>query len=113
MGEAPQFSEVPTAVAVPRSRWRPSPIWLVPLIAVLIGGWLAVRAVLERGPTITILFKTAEGLEPGKTRIKYKAVDVGVVKRVTLAEDRAGVVVSAELAKQAEELLVADTRFWV
>ena len=105
--------EVPRALAVRRRRWGFEWVWLLPIVAAIIGGWLAVRAVLADGPTITINFKTAEGLEPGKTRIKYKDVDIGVVRNVSLSEDRAGVVVKAELSKPAKSLLVEDTRFWV
>ena len=77
-------------------------VWLLPLVAAVIGGWLAVRAVLADGPSITINFKTAEGLEAGRTRIKYKDVDVGVVKSITLGKDLAGVVVTAEMSKAAK-----------
>jgi paraquat-inducible protein B len=104
------FPEVHT---VARSRWRVQLVWLVPLVALLVGGWLAVHAILEKGPTITILFKTGEGLEAGKTKIKYKDVEVGTVKSVTLASDHRSVVVMAELTKNAADLLVDDARFWV
>ena len=111
--EPPEYEEVPTAVAVPKRRFGFQWVWLLPLVAAIVGGWLAVRAVLADGPRITINFKTAEGLEAGRTRIKYKDVDVGVVKSITLAKDRAGVLVTAEMSKPAEDLLVDDTRFWV
>lgn len=104
---------MPEAVAVPRRRFGFEWVWLLPIVAALVGGWFAIRAVLQDGPTITISFKTAEGLEPGRTRIKYKDVDVGVVKNVTLGKDRTGVVVTAEMSKAAEDLLVTDTRFWI
>lgn len=116
MAETPEpseFDDVPEAVAVPRRRWALQWVWLLPILAAVIGGWLAVRAVLADGPTITIRFKTAEGLEPGKTRIKYKDVDVGVVRKISLADDRAGVVVEADISQPAEGLIVDDTRFWV
>ncbi len=109
----PSAPDLPEAVAVPRRRFAPQLIWVVPIVAVLVGGWLAVKAVLERGPVITIAFKTAEGLEAGKTKIKYKEVEIGLVKAVTLSQDRKGVVATAELSKQAESFLVADTRFFV
>ena len=96
--EPPEFEDVPEAVAVPRRRFGFQWVWLLPIVAAVIGGWLAVRAVLADGPTITIHFKTAEGLEAGKTRIKYKDVDVGIVKSITLSKDRAGVVVTAEMS---------------
>lgn len=114
MAERPEPDvEIPRALAVRRRRWGFQWVWLLPIVAAIVGGWLAVRAVLSDGPTITINFKTAEGLEPGKTRIKYKDVEIGVVRNVSLSEDRAGVVVKAELSKPAESLLVEDTRFWV
>ncbi len=111
--DEPGSPDFPEAVVKPRSRWRLQLVWLVPLIAVLIGGWLAVQAVLQKGPTITISFKTGEGIEAGKTKIKYKDVDIGVVRSVVLSKDHRGVIASAELAKDATSLLVDDTRFWV
>ncbi len=75
-------------MAAPRARWRLQVVWLVPIVAVLIGGWLAVKAVLDEGPKIAITFITGEGLEAGKTRIKYRDVDIGVVKEVSLSRDR-------------------------
>src|SRR6266540_2914308 len=90
------------AVVVPRRRFTPQLIWIIPIVAVLVGGWLAAKAILERGPTITITFKTAEGLEAGKTKIKYKDVEIGLVKTIALSPDRKGIVVTAELSKQSE-----------
>jgi paraquat-inducible protein B len=105
--------EIPEAVVVPRKRWRIQLVWLVPLVAVLIGGWLAVKAVLDKGPTITISFETGEGLEAGKTKIKFKNVDVGTVTSVVLSPDHSRVIARADLSKDASSLLVDDTRFWV
>lgn len=110
--------QVPIAVAgaaiiAPRNHWSPWAIWLIPIIAAAIGGWIVLQAILARGPTITITFKSAEGLEAGKTKIKYKDVDIGDVKKITLSKDRAEVVVTAQLSRNADSFLVADTRFWV
>jgi paraquat-inducible protein B len=89
-------------------------VWVVPIVAALVGGFLAVKSVWERGPTITIQFLSGEGIEPGKTRIKHKAVDVGTVKSLALSPDRKAVVVTAEMDRQAAQgFLVEDTRFWV
>ena len=108
---APDF---PQALARrPGVRWL-QPVWIIPVVAALIAGWLALQHFLDSGPTITIRFRTAEGLEAGKTRIKYKDVDIGTVKQITLDRDRKGVVVTAEMVKQASSgLMVDDTRFWV
>jgi len=78
------LEEIPSARVEARPRRRLPLVWMVPLIAVLVGGWLAVRTILERGPTATITFRTAEGLEVGKTKIKFKDVDIGVVKGISL-----------------------------
>jgi paraquat-inducible protein B len=113
MADAPRDFDVPEAAASPKRRWSLSLVWLIPIVAVVIGGWLAVKAIQERGPTITITFKTAEGLEAGKTKLKYKYVDVGVVKEIALNKDRSGVTVTVDLVKGTERALVEDTRFWV
>jgi len=104
---------IPDAVAVPRRRWRVSLIWLVPIVAVLIGGWLAVKAVIDKGPSITITFATGEGLEAGKTKIKFKNVDIGTVDGVYLSPDHSHVIAHAQVTKDATGMLVNDTRFWV
>jgi paraquat-inducible protein B len=103
----------PTALAVQRSAWRVQLVWLVPLVALIVGGWLIAKSIMDRGPTITISFVNGDGLEAGKTRIKYKNVDIGVIKNVVLSDDHQTVVASAELSRNASTLLVDDTRFWV
>jgi paraquat-inducible protein B len=96
-----------------RTRRLPSPIWLVPVLALAVAAWLGARALWQRGTTITITFATAEGLEPHRTTIKYKNVDLGMVTAVELLDDRSGVLVTAELSPRAAPLLVEDARFWV
>ncbi|RKT21359.1 paraquat-inducible protein B [Paraburkholderia sp. RAU2J] len=105
--------DLPAAEPVPRSRWRMQLVWLVPIVAVLIGGWLATKAVLERGEKISISFKTGEGLEAGKTKLKFKDVDIGVVEAVNLSPDHKNVVAQAEVARDVASLMVENTRFWV
>lgn len=115
MGEPPhrsELSDIPEAVAAPKSARTIQLVWLIPLTAVLVGGWLAVTAILERGPTITISFKTGEGLEAGKTKIKYKDIEIGHIDSVGLAPDLKRVIATAQLNKGAEPYLVEDTRFW-
>ena len=92
---------------------RISLVWVIPLLAAVIGAWLAYRGVTEKGPVITISFESAEGLEAGKTKIKYKDVELGKVVKILLSSDRNYVLVKAELDKQAEGLLSEQTRFWV
>ncbi|KVD75296.1 mammalian cell entry protein [Burkholderia ubonensis] len=96
-----------------KSGWLPSLVWLVPLVAALIGIGLVIKSVRERGPEITISFRSAEGLEPGKTQVKYKDVEIGIVKTITLSKDLARVLVDVQLKKEAEDFAVKGSRFWV
>ena len=93
----PTPSSPPAATVEKPRRFRIPLVWIIPLVAALIGVFLAARTYYEQGPTITIQFKTGEGLEPGKTRIKYKDVDVGQIAAVALAEDGSHVVATARL----------------
>ncbi|ASV99284.1 intermembrane transport protein PqiB [Paraburkholderia aromaticivorans] len=105
--------DLPDPDIAPRRSWLPSLVWVVPLIAALIGIALVVKSVTERGPAITIVFDNAEGLEPGKTQVKYKDVEIGSVKAITLSKDQTHVEIAVQLTKQAENFAVKDTRFWV
>jgi paraquat-inducible protein B len=116
MAETPpetSLSDIPQAQAVAKSAWSLQVVWLIPILAALIGGMLAVKTIMQRGPTITLSFKTAEGIEPGKTKIKFKDVDIGVVKNIVVAPDLSHIIATAELVKEATPYLVEDTRFWV
>ena len=108
------LSAVPEAEIKSRKRhFSISIVWLVPLVAIVIGGWLVFKALSEKGPTITITFSSAEGLEAGKTKIKFKEVELGQVTAINLSEDLTKVIVTAELVKEAENFLSVNTRFWV
>lgn len=99
--------------AVVRKRAMPSIVWLIPLVAAMVGLFLAYRAYMERGPTISITFEDALGLEAGKTKVKYKEVDIGLVEVVELSEDLSKVIVTASLVNDSERYLTENTRFWV
>ncbi len=111
--EATAAPEIPDAIIERRRRRSSQLIWLIPVVALIVGLSLLVRAYLEQGPVITISFKSGEGIEAGKTKIKYKDVQIGLVKSVTIAKDRSSVLVTADIARDAEDFLKADTRFWV
>jgi paraquat-inducible protein B len=95
-----------------RSRW-PSAIWLLPLVAVAIGAWLAWDTLSKEGPTIRITFETAEGLTAGQSQLKYRDIVLGTVKSLALSPDHSHVVVTVSTTSQADPLLLSDTQFWV
>ncbi len=109
----PQEGEVPRAIARHPSPRTLQLVWIIPVIAALIGGGIFLKSVLEHGASITIRFDSAEGIEAGKTKIKHKAVDIGTVRSVRLSPDHKTAIVTAEMDPQASDFLVKDTRFWV
>jgi paraquat-inducible protein B len=90
-----------------------SPIWIIPIVAVLIGLFLVYRVITESGPTITVSFKEGTGLEAGKTKIKFKDVIVGNVSAVELKKDMSGVMVTIEMGRAASAYMTDKTQFWV
>jgi paraquat-inducible protein B len=98
--------------ATRRSR-RFSIIWIVPLVAVAIGAWLAWDTLSKEGPTIKISFDSGEGLQAGQSVLKYKDIVFGTVKSLELAPDKTHVTVTIATTSQAEPLLTEGTLFWV
>ncbi|SFL79795.1 paraquat-inducible protein B [Desulfomicrobium norvegicum] len=101
------------APAEVRKKGGISLVWIVPIVALLVGGWLVFKAMSEKGPVVTMTFSTAEGLEAGKTKIKFKDVVVGQVEDIRVGDDLTHVVVTAELVKDYARFLNDKTRFWV
>jgi paraquat-inducible protein B len=115
MSEAPTShskEELPTP-AVRNRRWIPRLVWVVPIVAAVIGVSLLVRNWENAGPHITVSFLSGEGVQVGKTLVKYRDVTVGRVSAVVLSADHQTVLVSADLSKDAASLVKADTRFWI
>ena len=94
-------------------RWNVSLVWLVPLVAIAIAASLLVRSVFLTGPRVEIEFKSADGVEAGKTEVRYKEVIIGKVVSVSLRDDRKRVVVVVQLDRSAAKFAVVDTSFWV
>jgi paraquat-inducible protein B len=108
------LAEQPTLphAATRRSR-RVSIIWIVPLVAVAIGAWLAWDTLSREGPTIKISFESAEGLQAGQSQLRYKDIVFGTVKSLELSGDHTHVVVTVATTHQTEPLLTDQTIFWV
>ena len=104
---------VPESRNVPGKRTRLSLVWIVPIVAAIAGVWVAVTRILAEGPKITIVFRSAEGLEAGKTKIHYNGVDVGTLTAIRLSDDHQRVIATAQMAPKTESFLVDDTKFWV
>jgi paraquat-inducible protein B len=104
---------VTEAEAIVSERRRISAIWLVPIVALVLGIWMVIHTLRSQGPEITIVFSSGASLEADKTKIKFRDVEVGRVESVGLAGDLESVVVTARLDKTAAPLLREDTQFWV
>lgn len=101
------------AAPVIKQRASMSIVWLVPLVAVIIGGWLAYKSITEKGPLITVNFQNADGLEAGKTKVKFKNVEVGVVEMIDIAPGLDHVSLKIRMAKRSTPYLTENTSFWV
>jgi paraquat-inducible protein B len=99
--------EIPQALV--QTRRQISIVWLVPIVAILIGGWLAYKGLSEKGPVVTISFESAEGLEAGKTKVKYKDVEIGLVDTIRFNSDLSRVLVTAKLVKETEPYRVSGS----
>lgn len=88
-------------------------VWVVPLLALAVGGWMIVRELRQRGPLIEIEFADGSGIEANQTQLEHKGVSIGVVKRVELKPDHTGVIVQLRLAKSAASVATEDARFWI
>jgi len=104
---------VPSSRAVSRSRTRLSLVWFIPILAALVGVWVAVTRVMSEGPKITITLDSADGLEAGKTKIRYNGVEIGTVTTIRLSDDHQHVITTAQMAPATEGFLATDTKFWV
>ncbi len=109
----PPRPSVPESRTVEKKRTRLSLVWFIPILAAVVGAWVAVTRYLSEGPRITIVMKSAEGLEAGKTKIHYNGVDVGTITKIRLSDDHQRAIATAEMAPRTEEFLVTDTKFWV
>src|SRR5215471_10034708 len=110
--ERSQTSSVPESRARSSSGTRISLVWVIPIVAALVGAWVAVTRIESEGPKITIVFGSAEGLEAGKTKIEYKGVEVGTITSIELAPNHRRVLGTAQMAPKTEDFLVDDTHFW-
>jgi paraquat-inducible protein B len=99
--------------AVHRHRWYHSWIWAIPVVTLLIGGWLVWDTLTQRGPLITISFLGAEGLQAGQSHVRHKDVDMGLVQNIQLSKDLQRVIVTIRMDRQALPLLTTTAQFWV
>lgn len=107
------MSDLPTAKTRPASNW--SAIWILPLIALVIGGWLGWQAYRESGVNIQVRFESGEGIVANKTEVVYKGMSVGKVKELVLDAkgSNTGVIATIEMNKEAEPHMNTGTRFWL
>ncbi|WP_085603504.1 MULTISPECIES: intermembrane transport protein PqiB [unclassified Pseudomonas] len=103
----------PGQAPVKTRRFSISLVWIVPIIAVLVGISLVVHNLMQEGPSIVVTFKTGSGLTANKTEVKYRNVVIGQVTDVELSDDQKSVNATIKLAKQAETFTREDSQFWV
>ncbi|HTP41656.1 MAG TPA: MlaD family protein [Nitrospiria bacterium] len=110
--DAPPY-HIPESRTLARKKTGLSLVWIIPIVAAIIGAWVAVVKIMEEGPKITISIRSAEGLEAGKTKIRYNGVDIGTITSIRLTDDHKRVIATASMAPKTEAFFVEDTKFWV
>ncbi|MCP4672260.1 MAG: MCE family protein [Desulfobacula sp.] len=111
--EEPEIKSAALPHAIIQKKKGISIVWIIPLVAIIIAAGLVYKALGEKGPVITISFKSAKGLEAGKTKVKYKDVVIGEIEAIKVSPDLKGVIVTAKLVKDAQGYLSDTTKFWV
>lgn len=112
--ETDPFTGEPPEARLERRRGAgPALVWLVPVVAILIAGWMVYASLRDRGARITVSFESAEGLEPGKTKVKHKDVALGTVTDVRLGPDLRRILVSIQMDAGTDGLLHEGTAFWI
>jgi len=107
-----ELDDVPTAIVSGETRkW--SVIWLIPIVALVVGILFVYHDYQSKGPLISIVFESAEGIQPGQTWLKYRDVSVGQVKTVEFTQDLSRVSVKVQLTKNIASQVTKNTRFWV
>ncbi len=102
----------PTEARIKTKR-RISPFWLLPVIALMIAGWLVWSSFEDRGNTITIDFVSADGIVAGRTPVRYQGVEVGTVQDIRLSEKLNKIEVRASIKADMKDALRSDTQFWL
>ncbi|GGK79044.1 PqiB family protein [Amphritea balenae] len=108
----PQSDNQASMPVIKRHR-GPSVVWILPFLAALIAGWLVVKSYQDAGIMIEVQFETAEGLEAGVTKVMYRGLPTGMIKSLQLNDDLKSVTALIEMEKEAANILVESTRFWL
>lgn len=111
--QRPELSELPAVKVKTRMPWSVQIIWTIPILAILFGLSLLYKTEVDRGPVITIAFKTGDGFEAGKTHVQFKGVQIGLVTSIALSEDNEQVIVTVQLNKNATNFTKEDASYWV
>jgi paraquat-inducible protein B len=113
MPEQPPMPPIAESRVIPKRQTRLSLVWIIPILAAVVGAWVAATRIMSEGQEISIEFNSAEGLQAGKTKIHYKGVEVGTLETIRLSEDHRHVIATVQMAPKTGSFLVQDTQFWV
>ncbi|MEP2651152.1 MAG: MlaD family protein, partial [Paraglaciecola sp.] len=95
------------------TKTKVSKVWLLPIVAVLIGAAMIYNNWQNRGIDIQVTFNTAEGLVAGKTKLKNREVEIGTVNAISFSKDKKSILVDIKVEREMQDFLVSDSQFWV
>ena len=108
-----QETPASTTEARIKTKRRISPFWLLPVIALLIAGWLIWNTYEDRGTTVTIDFMSADGIVAGRTPVRYQGVEIGTVQEIRLSDDLKKIEVKVSIKSDMKDALRSETQFWL
>lgn len=111
MPSNPESNSPPAPTFRAAQRWNV--VWVVPIIAALVGMWMIWQHVRSHGPVANVSFETADGILAGKTEVRCRSVRVGFVKSVDLSDDLNSVTVRLQMDPDTQNLMPEGSRFWV
>ncbi len=88
-------------------------VWIIPIVAAIIAGYLGYRTLVEEGPLLTLSFDTGTGLNASQTQVKYKDVALGTVESIALSRDHKHVIVKVRMTSVGAPFLTSHARWWV
>ena len=101
-----------TEARVDRGRW-PGLVWALPLAALLIAGYLGLRALTSRGIAIELIVPSAQGVRTGDTHVEYNGLEIGSVSAIRLADDGHSIALTLRVARSSENLFRTGSKLWV
>ncbi len=87
--------------------------WALPVAAAALCGWFLLHDFVFSGPTVTIYFQDANGLQLQNSMVKYRGIAIGQIETLKLTDKGGRVLVRAKLELSAADVARQGSVFWI